>query len=115
MRVSHLGKEEVCVGGVNLLAYRQFSESLHEPATFQQQHVNPFLYAYLVVKALNGLLLSKQVDIIRIFHLVEYVDDVFLCESHAESDGSGAPCLAHSVQHNEVGVGGELLQHGLLA
>ena len=49
------------------------------------------------------MLLSKQIDVIRIFHLVKYVNNLLARKSHSQTEGCTAPCLTHGVEHNHVG------------
>ena len=49
------------------------------------------------------MLLSKQIDVIRIFHLIKYVNNLLARKSHSQTESSTAPCLAHGVEHNHVG------------
>ena len=48
------------------------------------------------------MLLSKQIDVIRIFHLIKYVNNLLARKSHSQTESSTAPCLAHGVEHNHV-------------
>ena len=73
--IGHLGQEEVCIGGVNLLAYWQHSKCLHHAATLLKQNLNPVVNLVWILESLECLLLGKLVYVIRILHLIKYRDD----------------------------------------
>ena len=49
-------------------------------------------------------LLSQQVDVIRILHLIEQADDFFACKGHSKSDCCRSPCLAEGVEYDDIRV-----------
>ena len=98
------GEKEVGVCRINLLAGRQKVERLNHTAAFEQYNLDPFVHLERVFQGLNSLLLGEHVDVVRVFHLVEHVNDSFLRKGHAEPYGGTSPCLAHGVEHDEVGI-----------
>ena len=59
-------------------------------------------------------MLGELVDVVGIFHLIIYINDVLRGESHAQTDSCRSPSLRHGLKDDEVGVGGELLTEGKL-
>ena len=85
-------------------AYRQYGRDVNTPAIISD----------VVGRRLSGLLLCERIHVVGIFHLVEQGDNIFRGEGHAETYGCRCPCLAHGVEHHEVGIFGQLEAQGTL-
>ena len=79
------GEEEVGIGGEDLQTERQFPECGHEAATFKEHEPHPLINLEAAVEDVNGFSLGGEVDVIRVFHLVEDGDDVSRRKGHADA------------------------------
>ena len=102
--ICHLCEEDVGLCGVHLLADRQVGEGCHHFATFLQNGLHPVVYLIGIFQNLECLLLGEEVDVVRVFHLIEYIYNLLAGKCHAQTDGSTTPCLTHRVEHDEVGI-----------
>ena len=49
-------------------------------------------------------MLRELVHVVRILHLIIYINNGGLCEGHSQADGGTAPSLTEGVQHDQVGI-----------
>ena len=56
----------------------------------------------IIIDYLQGFLLRESIDVVRIFNLIEQVNNLFVGESHSQSDGSSSPRFAESIQYDDV-------------
>ena len=80
----------------------KFLESLYHVLSLQKNDVDPFLNHLHIVKFFKGLLLRKQVDIVRVLDFVEKVYNLLARKRHAQTDCRTSPSLAHGVENNDV-------------
>ena len=91
--IVHPCQEEIGIGRIYLFADRQHLECLYHTAPLYKKNLHPLVYLERILQGLKGLLLGEQVDIIRILHLIKYINDLLRCESHAQADCSTSPSL----------------------
>ena len=102
MCIRHLCQEEVGVRGIDLNARRQLTERLYHVLALREDKAHPFRHCLRIVQFFQRLTLCEEIDVVRIFHLIEQLDNLFAGKRHAETDGSAAPCLTHRVEYDDV-------------
>ena len=102
--IGHLCQEEVGIGMIDLLADGEHGEGIHHAGALLEEDLYPLFDVDGALESLECLLLSEQIDVVGVFHLIKYIDNLLSGESHAETDGSASPCLRHRVEHDEVGI-----------
>ena len=104
MCILYFNKEEVGIGGVELLGDGEHGEGIHHAGALLENEACPLVNLIGVVEHFECFLLGKEVDVVGIFHLGHDINNLLGGECHTKTQGGTAPCLAHSVEHDDVGM-----------
>ena len=75
--IGHLHQYEIGCSGINVATDGQFCNGRYHVGAFLLDLRHPSLHLQRVGEHLQGALLGQEVDVVRIFHLVEDVDNLF--------------------------------------
>ena len=108
LRIRNLYQEEVGIRRINLHGDRQIQKGSHHLRTLLKDVLHPLIHLQWILQNLKCLLLGKQIHIIRILHLIEYINNLLAGKRHTQTKRCTTPCLTHRIEHDEIR---EMLQH----